>query len=201
VGVLRRADWGRLNCLEYVVGDQSSYLETFEDVLRGLKTYAETQFQGDTVPKTLGFDSGIHPAIRTMIQKMPNTSIRQPYAWYLRVPSLARFMRDVAPVLERRLEGSGARRFSGDLKLNFHDKTGLVMRFEQGRLREAVDTRVAFNSEDAMFPWHTFLNVVFGHRSLDEIRTMLPDCNANPKAAVLLEALFPKKRSWIMGIA
>jgi hypothetical protein len=48
------------------------------------------------------------------------------------------------------------------------------------------------------FPWHLFWNVVFGHHSPDEINAILPDVwTSNGRNAVLMDALFPKKESWI----
>lgn len=42
-----------------------------------------------------------------------------------------------------------------------------------------------------------FLNVVFDHRTVGELRHILPKTWANTKASVLLPMLFPKRRSWI----
>jgi hypothetical protein len=53
---------------------------------------------------------------------------------------------------------------------------------------------------DAAFPWHMFWDVVFGHRSVDDLAAVLTDVEANGKAAVLLDALFPKKVSWLQGL-
>jgi hypothetical protein len=53
---------------------------------------------------------------------------------------------------------------------------------------------------DAGFPWLTFLNVVFGHRTYEDMRHILPDIYCNANAQVLLDVLFPLKQSWLLGL-
>lgn len=196
----KRPQMGVLICYAYVVGEESSYLETFYDVMRALRDHAS---HFDQPPTVIGFDSGIHPTLKTLIARTfsGNNSPRT-YTWYLRVPDMAAFMRQIAPVLERRLEGSGANRYTGELTISFYQQTGLRLKFERGKLLEAENLIGLYEqSADAGFPQHTFLNLVFGHRSYEQLVTVLPDVYCNPKAHALLEALFPLKRSWLLGLA
>ncbi|MGD2206645.1 MAG: hypothetical protein PVH17_07690, partial [Anaerolineae bacterium] len=49
---------------------------------------------------------------------------------------------------------------------------------------------------DAAFPDLVFLQLLFGYRSLEELKHSFADCwTSNGKARVLLEALFPKQPS------
>jgi hypothetical protein len=123
------------------------------------------------------------------------------YTWYIRIPDMAQFIRDIAPVLESRLHGSRAHRYTGDLRLNFHDKTGLFMEFEDGKIKQVNNERPAIDKEDAGFPFYTFINLLFGHRTMDEMQAVLPDVFANRKATILLEAMFPKKTSFVRQLA
>jgi hypothetical protein len=107
----------------------------------------------------------------------------------------------IAPVLERRLRGSGAHGYTGELRIGFYDKTGLTLRFEKGCLAEATQGALDERDADVSYPDHLFLNVLFGYHTYDELRAILPEVGAKTKAAVLLDILFPKKRSWIMGLA
>ncbi len=51
---------------------------------------------------------------------------------------------------------------------------------------------------DAAFPDLTFLQLLFGFRSLDELRHAFPDCSvASDHARALLPVLFPKKPSHV----
>lgn len=193
--------WGkRLACLEYVVGDQSSYLATFEDVMRGLKAFAKEKYPDDEQPHSIAFDTGMDRAIKTMVDKTyPGLMHRREYAWYIRIPDLRQFIYELKPVLERRLIGSGAHRFTGELAINFHDKSGLVLKFENGCLIESSKLPFGYDT-DAAFPWQLFLTLVFGYRTTEELTRLLPDVFTNRKAEVLLNILFPPKRSWVMGI-
>jgi hypothetical protein len=116
------------------------------------------------------------------------------------VPDLPAFIRHIAPVLEKRLENSGANRYTGDLKIGFYDLTGLTIHFENGRITSVTQGELPQYEGDADFPYLTFLNVLFGHRTLDELAYVLPEVTFNRKAAVLLDALFPAKRSWVVAL-
>jgi hypothetical protein len=55
---------------------------------------------------------------------------------------------------------------------------------------------------DATFPYDTFLHLLFGHRSLTELRHILADSEVRGnEGRALLKALFPKPSSniWPMG--
>jgi GNAT superfamily N-acetyltransferase len=187
-------------CVAYVVGDQASYIATFDDVIIGIKQWAETTF--GFVPPMLLFDRGLHPAIYKLVDRkfggVINTRI---YKWYVRVPDPVAFFRLIQPVLERRLEGSGAHRYTGEFKIGFYDLTGIALQFEQGKMVD-VKTIRGMDGYSVAFPWHLFWNVVFGDQSADELRAVLPDIEVNGGAnAVLLDALFPKRMSWVEGLA
>jgi GNAT superfamily N-acetyltransferase len=190
----------RIRCIAYVVGDQSSYLATFKDVMQGIKAQATTKY--GRCPAMLAFGSGMHEALDRLIEWSPGGLVkqRQDYAWYLRVPDTIGFLNHVAPVLEQRLDASGAHRYSGELRIGFYDLTGIALKFENGRLCviQPIDGKDGY---DIQFPWHTFWNVVFGHHTAEELFVVLPETYANAKASVLLAALFPKKRSWLQGLA
>jgi GNAT superfamily N-acetyltransferase len=114
---------------------------------------------------------------------------------YVRVPYLAPFLKYIAPALERRLAASPTvRGFSGAVTLNFY-RDGLRLLWLNGKLTavEPIAGHVGYGETyDAAFPPLVILKLLFGHRSLDELTHMYPDCRANDRAAPLLQALFPK---------
>lgn len=118
---------------------------------------------------------------------------------FLDAADTAHLIQKIAPALERRLQGSGAHHYTGQVKFAFHDKTGLLMNFEGGKLIDASDIEQGFRGADGAFPWHSFLNLVMGHHTLDDLRAVFPNAYANKTAAVLLEILFPRKQTWVMG--
>lgn len=194
-----------ITCMGYVVGDQTSYLATFDDVLRGIQAHVAAKYGADA-PRYLLIDSTHPPGLFTLVDRTFGASVRpRLYAWYMRAASPAQLIRQIAPVLEQRLVGSAAQRYSGELTINFLDLTGLRIVFENGIITDTEDTRLVNPQEqdatDARFPWYTFLNQVFGHRTHEELDDVLPEINVGKKAAVLLDALFPKMPSRLMGLA
>lgn len=188
-----------LRCPIYALGDRTSYLATFHDVMQGIKAWAQARY--GRCPELLSFNAGAHAALDRLIDRSYGGMLRRrEYAWYLRVPEPIRFLKHVAPVLEQRLEGSGAHRYTGELRVGFYDLTGISLQFEEGRLHDIIPI-AGKDGYDAQFPWHLFWNVVFGHRTADEILAVLPEVWPNAKGTVLLDALFPKKRSFLLGFA
>ncbi len=192
-------DKQNINCTGYVVGEESSYLETFEDVMRGIKQWALNRF--GYVPALQSFGAGVHETLDTLIDRTEGGLIRRrEYTWYVRVPEMIPFLRHIQPVLERRLENSGANRYSGELKIGFYDLKGICIKFEQGKIT-SIETMTGKDGYDISFPWELFWNVVFGQHTYDELRYVLPEVWASGKSAVLLDALFPKKKSWLKGLS
>lgn len=124
-----------------------------------------------------------------------------PYAWYVRVPDLPGLLRRLAPVLEARLAGSMAAGHDGELRLDFY-RGGLRLTFEQGRLTAAEEWRPPLweSGAQAGFPPLVFLQLLFGHRGLDELRHAFPDVWADDEARPLLEVLFPPQPAWVMPL-
>jgi hypothetical protein len=118
------------------------------------------------------------------------------------VPDLPGFLQHVAPALEQRLAGSAVVGHSGELRISFY-RDGLLLIFERGRLVEIEPWMPTPAKEgDASFPDLCFLQLLFGHRSMEELRTNLTDCwTANDGARSLLDALFPKQPSNVWPVA
>ncbi len=187
-------------CPAYVVGEEASYLDTFEDVILGVKQWSEATL--GHVPPLLLFERGNDPAIDTMIDyKFGGVLNRRIYKWYVRVPDPVAFFRLIQPVLERRLEGSSAHRYTGEFKIGFYNLTGIGLKFEQGKLVDVTTVR-GKDGYGVTFPWHLFWNLVMGDQSADELRAVLPDIDiSSGKDKILLNTLFPKRASWLEGLA
>lgn len=148
----------------------------------------------------VNFNLGVaHPLYQALERELEQQ--RKPYAWYIRVPDLSAFLQHIAPALAGRLASSGMAGYSGALKLNFY-LAQLKVDFKNGKLVGAGPYRPEhFFDADAFFPDLTFLQLLFGYRSLDELNYARADCYAdNADAAVLLNALFPKQHSWVVEL-
>lgn len=121
------------------------------------------------------------------------------YAWYVRVPDLPGFIRQITPVLERRLAASPAAGYTGEVLIDFY-RGGLKLGLENGRLTLAEDWKtIPWGPEPkAGFPPLVFLQMLFGRRSLDELRYAFCDVWADDEQGQVLQGLFPKRPGWAM---
>lgn len=122
--------------------------------------------------------------------------LADPYAWYIRVPDLAKFLRHVSGVLERRIAESPFTGYSGAIHLNFY-RDGLRLIFDAGKLAAIEPWRQpAWGARaEASFPPLVFYQLLFGFRSLTELQDAITDVRVQPEAAPLLKQLFPKRLS------
>lgn len=142
-----------------------------------------------------------HPVYHIVSDRLPRN--RKPYAWYMRVPDLPGFLRHIQPVLEKRLAESAMAGHSGELKLTFY-RNGLKLTFDQGQIIEIAPWKPEPNghSGDAAFPELTFLQLMFGYRTLEELNFAFPDCFWDHDTAyALLSALFPRQPSYIWPVS
>ena len=145
----------------------------------------------------LGLD---HPVYQALGNALP--VVNEPYAWYIRVPDLPAFIRHVTPVLEKRLEDSIAVGYSGELKISFY-KDGLRLVFEKGKLKEVESWKPQSGDDgSAAFPGLTFIQLLFGYRSFEELHHAFADCFwEDNEARVVLNTLFPKRLSDVFPVA
>ena len=179
-----------------------SWLEVTPSVVRQMWALGETvcASEGKTRSAFTFALAGSHPVYEILRENLPR--VRPPYCWYLRVPDLPAFLWQLAPVLERRLKNSLLPGFSGEIRISFY-RSGLRLGFEQGQLTVAEPWQPAPKDEgEIAFPDLTFLQLVFGHRTLDELKYAYADCWWNgDRPRLLLSALFPKKPSTFLGVA
>lgn len=169
-------------------------------MLRTLKGMAEKQ--GAEQKKPVGilyFQLGReHPLYAAVPELFSRT--RPPYGWYIRVADVLGFLQHIAPALEARLLQSVVAGYNGELKISTYTD-GMRLVFEQGRLTKIEGWRAGAEEwGHATFPPLSFLQLVFGFRSLAELRAFYPDCYAPDEAAVLLDALFPKQPSRVIPV-
>lgn len=186
----------------YELIPEASYLDVTPSVIRFIWAAGQS-FAAQAKRTCTGFYFWLgeeHPCYALIAHRIPR--VRMPYAWYVRVPDLAAFMKQIAPALEKRMEASNCHDYSGELKLGFY-RTGLRLAFDQGRLIAVENLpHSKLDSCSAGFPDLTFLQLVFGYRSLDEIRYAFADCWYNEDyARPLLEALFPRRPSDLWPIS
>jgi GNAT superfamily N-acetyltransferase len=171
-------------------------------LLRALQTYGQNLplSARNADPFTqIGFSIGVNHPLYDVLGKELAPYGNPPYAWYIRVPDLARFIQHITPVLEQRLADSPVAGFTGDFKLNFY-RGGLKLVFEHGRLKGVEPWRAPIYGDkgEVGIPRDVFLKALFGYRNLEEIRYAYPDVWTTNR--VIFNTLFPKKQSWALTL-
>jgi len=180
-----------------------SWLSVTPSVVRYLKATGDAYSAGDAEESLKAFVfnlGGVHPVYEAMREDLPR--VRKPYAWYVRIPDLPDFLRHVAPVIEHRLADSIVAGHTGDLKLSFY-REGLKLSLEAGKLT-GVERWCPSSAEDgdAMFPDLSFLQLLFGYRSLETLTYAFADCwTRGDEARVLFEAMFPEQPSNVWPVS
>ena len=196
--------WGRsvyVNMMEVAPGVNVQAM--MPSVLRGLLAYGEQMpvRKGNTEPLSeivfaLGRNHPVYDALGPLAPV-----IEPPYAWYVRVADLPAFIKHIAPVLQKRLASSAIANYTGEIKIDFY-RGGLRLVFKDGLLADAEPWRAPIYSAEpsAGFPPLVFLQLLFGHRSLDDLRAAFPDVWANNDTALVLKTLFPARPSYVLPL-
>ena len=206
VGVLGHSttQWGQTMAAQlYELKPGISWVDVSPSVIRYLWATGEAYNARDKKDgvSEFRFELGLeHPFYQAMKDHLPN--VGHPYAWYVRVPDVVAFLRHVAPALERNLACSVAVGYTGELKLSFY-RNGAKLVFDKGHITAVEPWKpTADDGGNAAFPGYTFLQVLFGYKSLDELRNAFPDCWAGGNAMrALIDALFPKQESCVWPVA
>ncbi len=186
---------------EYELLPNISWLAVTPMVIRYLATRAQ-QYAARNGQQAMYYTFGLgaeHPSYELAAKHLPQ--VQAPYAWYLRMVDIPGFLQHIAPTLERRLEMSSLAGHTGLLRVSFY-RSGLQLRFSQGTITADTWQPAPTDRHDAAFPGLTFLQLLFGYRSLDELAYAFADCGARgDEARALLNALFPKQASNVWALA
>ena len=178
-----------------------SWLEVTPAVARYLWNMGQEFAKTESQPcETFGFYlGGGHPAYDALGSALPN--FRNPYAWYLRVPDLLGFLHHIKPALEKRLAESIACGHSGEYLIGMYPH-GIKLVLERGRIAGIEPCKPDHADHgNAGFPELTFLQILFGYRSFEELKYAFPDCWWDGDGTrLIVNALFPKKYSNVYGI-
>ncbi len=114
------------------------------------------------------------------------------YAWQLHIPNLANLLRTLAPALNARLADSVFAHWTREVRMGLY-RGGLLLRFVDGKLTE-VEESTTGGHNDFSLPPMALVPLIFGHRSVEEVRAAFPDVNVDGQWRLLLETLFPRVR-------
>lgn len=120
------------------------------------------------------------------------------YGWQIYFPDVARLLRTLAPVLERRISTSPFAGLTRQVVINLY-REAFELRFEDGQLTavEAVGYR---EGGDIQLPPPLIAPLVLGCRSRAELSQGYPDVGCWGQAQMLVDTLFPKVKSYLHTI-
>ena len=120
---------------------------------------------------------------------------RQIYGLQIRIMDYAAFLAKIGPVLERRLAGSMMAGLTDTVHINLYRDT-VRMVFEEGRITSVES--IGKTDEGAIrIPPRMAERLFTCYQSYEELRAFRPDCGVRGTYRALIDALFPKKASFI----
>jgi hypothetical protein len=119
------------------------------------------------------------------------------YAWQIYLPDIARLLRTIAPVLERRVAVSPFAGLTETVVVNLY-KEAFELRFENGAIRsvDAVGFR-KWEETSINIPPQALAPLVLGYRSREELHQSYPDVVIWGQSSYLIDVLFPKMEAFI----
>lgn len=118
-----------------------------------------------------------------------------PYAWQLRVMDYVRMFRKMKTLFEERLAKSTYRRLTEKLSFNFYRFT-VQMVIEDGVVSNVQRLETNEDRTIRASPL-VFTQMLFAHRSREELQRIYPDFMVRPSHQHLVDVLFPKLPSYI----
>lgn len=205
VGYFQHPHWlgaTGLSALWYELKAGISWLAVTPSVIRYLWDKGQEYAKRDgSTCLSFGFLLGAqHPVYEALGNNLPNQ--HKPYAWYLRVPDLPGFLNHIKPALEKRLTESIAVGHSREIKISFY-REGLRLVIEKGKLTIIEPWKpTAEDGGVIAFPGLTFVQLLFGYRSYDELHQSFADCWCDSEEVrALINILFPKKLSDVFPVS
>ena len=191
-----------LTAVWYELKEGVSWLAVTPSVVRHLWNKGQEYAKRDGRTCTsFGFMCGAeHPVYQALGRDLP--TVREPYAYQVRVSDLPGFLNHIKPALEKRLADSIAAGHSREIKISFY-RDGLRIVIEKGKLTSIEKWMPSpKDGGDIAFPDLTFLQMLFGYRSYDELHAAFADCWCDrEEVRVLMDILFPKKLSDVFPVA
>ncbi len=171
------------------------YLDSFshvDSVLRFALSKSE-EYGGHTVRVAPPNQSQIWE----FVQARTGTALRHRYSWYVKIPSVERFLQAIAPVLRKRLCGSDYKDFVGELKVTDY-KQGLAIQIDKCNITEIREMAEKDpGGYDLRLPHGALTRLVMGYETIDELQSHEPDTICRASMLPLVRALFPKLRATV----
>jgi hypothetical protein len=120
------------------------------------------------------------------------------YMWYVKIPSIPRFLLSLKEHIHLRLQNTDFERYTGQLTLTNY-KEGFTLTFENGHLIDVVSnaSRDYERYYDLRIPKGPLVKLLMGHSTFDELKQYDPDIQCKAARRPLVRALFPRFKASI----
>ena len=178
-------DWGAVEIHELLVKN----IKDLVPVLRFFKGYAKRK----RLP--LRIYPPARPAIIQSLEDLTRSKFIRPYAWYVRIPSIKRFVNTIKPVIEQRLAHSEFKQLTDSIRISWYQE-GIELVFKKGKLNTIKEIpRADVKDMHVSIPFPTIYQLLLGYRSIDELRQIYPDAGGTAIKLPIVRILFPKIRA------
>lgn len=114
------------------------------------------------------------------------------YAWYIKIPSIPRFLETIAPLLSDRLKQTEFHDFTGDLKFTDY-KEGFTLTFSKGEfIGIAKNEEKSPNTYHLRIPRVSLTRLLMGYETFDSLASHEPDVMCTPFMQPLVRVLLPQ---------
>jgi predicted acetyltransferase len=114
------------------------------------------------------------------------------YAWYIRIPSITRFVETIGPLFSKRLNDTEFQDFTGELTFTTY-KEGYALSFEKGEFIGVFEKSERNSMHYSLrIPRRPLTRLLMGYETLDELASHEPDVTCASEMKPLVRALFPK---------
>lgn len=187
VGVFFLSRWeNRLDITELYLDDYKHV----DAVLRHAETWAQ-KWNGIPVRVTPPTQSQVMEYVSARTQ----SKVKDIYAWYVKIPSVLRYLETIGPVLSERLSNTEFSDFTGEITITDY-KQGYSLSIEKGRFKE-VSEKTEKNLQDynLRISKGSLTRLLMGYETLDELASHEPDVMCAATKKPLVRVLFPKLRA------
>jgi len=130
--------------------------------------------------------------VREIIMRIARNRFPRAYAWYVKIPSIVRFLEAMGPVLTKRLRETEYDNFTGNLVISSY-KVLYALQFKNGIFQKVTEGKDEGTGQfDAALPIDTLTRLLMGYESLDDLQLHEPDVSCSAQVKPLVRILFPK---------
>lgn len=177
--------WGSLETNELWVEDLNHLIP----LLRFLKKLAKQK----RLPLRIYYPA--RPAIVQALESLSRSKFSRPYAWYVKIPSIKRFLEAIKPVIEDRLAKSEFKGLSTSIRINWYNE-GVELIFKKGKLKAITQIpRAEVKDMHVAVPFPAVYQLLLGFRSIDELHQIFPDAGGRATITPIVRTIFPKIRA------